>query len=140
MRIILFFIFSIFLVSNVFANPYNYRVIRVLDGDTLEIDAPFLPKELKQVLKLRIIDVDTPEKGSRALCESERIKADDATRFTQKVVSMSIKHEIYFEQWDKYGGRVLGDIYLDGKSLKSMLITSGYAIPYDGGKKTNWCK
>lgn len=127
------------MILSVSANEYNYRVIRVLDGDTVEIDAPFLPVELKQVLKLRIEGVDTPEKGSRAACESERIKADYATDFTKRVVGMSKKHSVLIQGWDKYGGRILGDVLLDGKSLKNMLIDSGYAKPYDGGKKTSWC-
>ena len=118
---------------------YDFRVIRVLDGDTVEIDAPFLPIELKQVLKLRIIEVDTPEKGSLAKCQKEAELSLAATRFTQRVVASSTKHQIKLVSWDKYGGRVLGDLYLDGKSLKDMLLKTGHARPYDGGKKASWC-
>ena len=118
---------------------YDFRVIRVLDGDTVEIDAPFLPIELKQVLKLRIIEVDTPEKGSLSKCQKEAELALAATRFTQRVVASSTKHQIKLVSWDKYGGRVLGDLYLDGKSLKDMLLKTGHARPYDGGKKASWC-
>lgn len=122
-----------------YSNPYNYRVIKVIDGDTVEVDAPFLPVELKQVLKLRITGIDTPEKGSRAKCDQERSQAESATRFTQRVVGFSTRHQVYIEGWDKYGGRILGDLILDGKSLKDMLLASGYAKPYDGGKKGSWC-
>lgn len=118
---------------------YDYRVIRVLDGDTVEIDAPFLPIELKQVLKLRIIEVDTPEKGSLAKCQKEAELALAATRFTQRAVASATKHQVKLVGWDKYGGRVLGDLYLDGKSLKDMLLKTGHARPYDGGKKASWC-
>jgi endonuclease YncB( thermonuclease family) len=41
--------------------------------------------------------------------------------------------------WDKYGGRVLGDVILDGKSLREMLIEKGYAREYYGEAKTSWC-
>jgi endonuclease YncB( thermonuclease family) len=122
-----------------FANPYQHRVIRVLDGDTVEIDAPFLPVELRQVLRVRLIDIDTPEKGSLAKCELERSKAEAATRFTQTQVARAKRHEVVFVRWDKYGGRVLGDVLLDGKSLKQMLIENRHAVRYDGGKKSNWC-
>lgn len=118
---------------------YDYRVIRVLDGDTVEIDAPFLPIELKQVLKLRIIEVDTPEKGSLAKCQKEAELALAATRFAQRVVASATRHQVKLVGWDKYGGRVLGDLYLDGKSLKDMLLKTGHARPYDGGKKASWC-
>jgi len=121
------------------ANPYQYRVTRVLDGDTIEFDAPFLPVELKQVLKLRIIEVDTPEKGSLAKCQAEADKALRATDFTKRMVGTATRHEVVLVGWDKYGGRVLGDLLLDGKSLKRMLIETGHARPYDGGKKASWC-
>lgn len=121
------------------ANPYDYRVVRVLDGDTVEFNAPFLPKELKQVLRLRIEGVDTPEKGRLAKCESERVKAEAATRFTRRQVAIAKKHQIIIIGWDKYGGRVIGDLILDGRSLRQMLIESNNAKPYDGGKKASWC-
>jgi endonuclease YncB( thermonuclease family) len=125
--------------SSVVANPYDYRVIRVLDGDTVEFDAPFLPKELKQVLKLRIEGVDTPEKGRLAKCDRERDLAERATRFTQQRVASAKKHQIVITGWDKYGGRVIGDLLIDGQSLKKMLLDSKNAMPYDGGKKASWC-
>jgi micrococcal nuclease len=121
------------------ANPYDYRVVRVLDGDTVEFDAPFLPKELKQVLKLRIEGVDTPEKGRFAKCDRERVLAERATRFTQQRVASAKKHQIIIVGWDKYGGRVIGDLMLDGHSLKKLLLDSKNATPYDGGKKASWC-
>ena len=43
-------------------------------------------------------------------------------------------------KWDKYGGRVLVDVYLDGKSYKDEIINAGLARPYDGGAKESWCK
>ncbi len=123
----------------VLANPYDYRVIRVLDGDTVEFDAPFLPKELKQVLKLRIEGVDTPEKGRLAKCDRERMLAERATQFTQRVIAGATKHQIIITGWDKYGGRVIGDLLLNGISLKYLLLEGKYAMLYDGGKKASWC-
>ena len=50
---------------------YDWKVLRVVDGDTLEIDVSSmkLPPELG--LKVRVLGVDTPEKGGRAKCPSE---------------------------------------------------------------------
>lgn len=138
MKYILAFLLSLYATS-ILANPYQYRVTRVLDGDTIEFDAPFLPVELKQVLKLRIIEVDTPEKGILAKCQAEVDKALRATDFTKRMVGAATRHEVILVGWDKYGGRVLGDLILDGKSLKKMLLESGHARPYDGGKKASWC-
>jgi endonuclease YncB( thermonuclease family) len=132
-------LFLFLISSSAFANPYDFRVVRVLDGDTVEFDAPFLPKELKQVLKLRIEGVDTPEKGRLGKCEYERQRAEAATRFTQQQVARATQHQIIILGWDKYGGRVIGDLLLDGKSLKEMLLIAKYAMPYDGKRKTGWC-
>ena len=41
--------------------------------------------------------------------------------------------------WDKFGGRVLGDLLLDGQSLRQMLIANGYAREYFGEAKQSWC-
>ena len=41
--------------------------------------------------------------------------------------------------WDKFGGRVLGDIVLDGQSLRGMLIQNGFAREYFGEAKQSWC-
>jgi endonuclease YncB( thermonuclease family) len=131
--------FLILFTTASLANPYDFRVVRVLDGDTVEFDAPFLPKELKHVLKLRIEGVDTPEKGRLAKCEYERQRAEAATRFTQRQVAAAKKHQVTILGWDKYGGRVIGDLLLDGQSLKKMLLDSKYAMPYDGKRKISWC-
>ena len=122
------------------SGPYEYRVIRVIDGDTVQFDAPFLPTELGQVLSLRVLGVDTPEKGSRAHCDKEALLAERASEFTKRVVFSATRHQIVIKGWDKYGGRVLGDLLLDGVSLKDMLISNNYAVPYNGAKKPDWCK
>ena len=40
--------------------------------------------------------------------------------------------------WDKFGGRVLGDLIIDGKSLRQLLLDNGYAREYYGDKKQSW--
>jgi endonuclease YncB( thermonuclease family) len=50
---------------------YDANILKVSDGDTIVIAAPFLPAPLKPQLAVRIFGVDTPEKGFRAKCESE---------------------------------------------------------------------
>lgn len=43
---------------------YDAQVLRVSDGDTIVISAPFLPAPLKPELAVRIYGVDTPEKAT----------------------------------------------------------------------------
>jgi len=118
---------------------YDANILKVSDGDTIVIAAPFLPAPLKPQLAVRIFGVDTPEKGFRAKCESENQRGLAASEFTKKLVGNSQKRQVILYDWDKFGGRVLGDIILDGKSLRQQLIANGFAREYFGEAKQSWC-
>lgn len=118
---------------------HNMEVVSVIDGDTIRITAPFLPKELGPNLSLRILGVDTPEKAHRAKCPREADLGERATLYTKDAVHSAKNITIRLKKWDKYGGRVLGDLIIDGNSLSKMLIDSGNAREYNGGTKSNWC-
>jgi endonuclease YncB( thermonuclease family) len=118
---------------------YDAQIIRVSDGDTIVIAAPFLPAPLKPELAVRIFGVDTPEKGWRGQCESEKQRGEAASLFTKDLVSKSSQRQVVLYGWDKFGGRVLGDILLNGQSLRTMLISNGFAREYYGDAKQSWC-
>lgn len=96
-----------------------------------------LPPELK--LSVRIRTLDTPEGTWRAKCSKEKILALKAKNFVINKIKDS--KDIYFTnlKWDKYGGRILADTYIDGENLAEALIDIGYGRPYHGGKKESWC-
>ncbi len=118
---------------------YDAQIVRVNDGDTVVIAAPFLPAPLKPELAVRIFGVDTPEKGFRAQCPAEDARGKAATEFTKNAVANSQKRQVVLYDWDKFGGRVLGDIVLNGASLRAMLIQNGFAREYYGEAKQSWC-
>lgn len=118
---------------------YSANITRVIDGDTVAFEATWLPEPLKKELSIRVFGVDTPEKGFRAQCESENQRGQAATAFTKALITKSTKREVVLMDWDKYGGRVLGDVILDGQSLRQHLIANGYAREYYGEAKTSWC-
>lgn len=118
---------------------YTADIVRVNDGDTVVISAPFLPAPLKPELAVRIFGVDTPEKNHLAKCESEKQRGLAATEFTKHLVSASQQRQVVLYGWDKFGGRVLGDIILNGQSLRALLIQNGHAREYYGEAKTSWC-
>ena len=128
------------LSTSVQAEIYDWKITRVIDGDTVEFQAPFLPAPLKPVLSIRVLGVDTPEKGFRAKCPEEAALGESASKFTKHMVAESKKQQVSIKTWDKYGGRVLGDVLLDGKSLSEELIKQGLARPYFGEAKSSWCK
>jgi len=118
---------------------YDIVLTRVIDGDTVAFQANWLPDPLKKELSVRVFGVDTPEKSFRAKCPSEAQRGEAATAFTKQLINQSQKRQMILMDWDKYGGRVLGDVILDGKSLRQQLIANGYAREYYGEAKTSWC-
>jgi endonuclease YncB( thermonuclease family) len=118
---------------------YDAQIIRVSDGDTIVIAAPFLPQPLKPELAVRIYGVDTPEKGFRGQCDSEKSRGEAASVFTKNLVNASQQRQVVLYSWDKFGGRVLGDIILNGQSLRAQLIANGFAREYYGDAKQSWC-
>lgn len=143
-EIILVAFFILCSIGVIYANSpqlYDYKIIRVLDGDTIEIEAPFLPSELKQTLKVRLFGIDTPEKGQRSKCSIENSRSLKAKLFLEEEIARAQVIKVVINEWDKYGGRILGDFILDGERLTTKLIRKGFAIHYDGGTKNfDWCR
>jgi endonuclease YncB( thermonuclease family) len=119
---------------------YDAQILQVSDGDTVVIAAPFLPAPLKPQLAVRIYGVDTPEKGHRAQCPGEDARGQAASVFTKNLVQASQQRQVILYGWDKFGGRVLGDIILNGQSLRAALIANGHAREYYGDAKQSWCQ
>lgn len=88
---------------------------------------------------MRILGIDTPEKGDLAKCKKERELADKATAFSQQMIAHGKNIQfINVKGWDKYH-RILAEVVIDGKNLGQMLIANGLAREYQGGKRMGWC-
>jgi len=61
------------------------------------------------------------------------------SRFTAKWWNEQAVEQVAIWDWDKFGGRVLGDIIVDGVSLRNLLIKNGFAREYYGETKQSWC-
>lgn len=119
---------------------YDAQIIRVSDGDTIVIAAAFLPAPLKPELAVRIFGVDTPEKGHRAQCPQEAQRAELASNWTKQLIRQGGRIQVTIYGWDKFGGRVLGDIIVNGQSVRQGLIANGLAREYYGDAKQSWCQ
>ena len=125
--------------KDVVMKEYDWKVTRIIDGDTVAFEAKFLPEPLKQELSIRVYGVDTPEKGWRGQCDKEKAAGEAASKFTKDLIKNAKTIKIAIWDWDKFGGRVLGDVIIDGKSLRKQLIEKGFAREYYGDKKESWC-
>lgn len=114
------------------------QVTGVIDGDTLRAEMLGVPSPLNRV-SIRISGIDTPE--MKGQCDSEKEKARAAKSFLSRKLSSARAVTFGTLDWDKYGGRILADVYFDGQDVGQMMIDEGYATPYLGGKKSShWCR
>lgn len=110
---------------------------RVVDGDTFLVSAPFLPKEVKQQMYLRLSNIDTPNIKRWANCDREAELGMKAKQYAENAVN-SGKVTIKLVGMDKYN-RLLGMVFINKTSLSDLLIKNKLARPYYGGKKQSWC-
>lgn len=120
------------------AADYAWPIVRVVDGDTVRVDASAdMPPELSSI-SVRLRGVDTPERGRRAKCPKELERGQLATAFTTKAIAGAREIVVRDPAWGKWGGRVIADLLLDGRSLSAMLVDAGHGRPYDGGRRQSW--
>jgi micrococcal nuclease len=118
------------------AIEYLWPIKQVVDGDTIEIIIPNFPLKMY----VRVAGIDTPEKAPKAKCEKEDRLAVKASDFTKKLIANAQEVSFSGIKHDKYGGRVLATVELDGVDLSASLIEAGLARSYHGEKKKGWCK
>lgn len=110
----------------------------VYDGDTVYSELCFLPSPLKNV-SIRLVGIDTPE--IRTTCASEKALGYQAKAYLESLLAEQTEILVKNVDWDKYGGRIDGDIILpNGDSVSALMIKSGLARPYMGGTREPWCK
>jgi len=141
MKPIIYFIILVLITVNVavaddFLELREYRNRLCYDGDTCYVVAKTLPDTLRN-MSIRILGIDTPE--IRADCIEEKDLALQGRAFANDMFRNADTIEFRNLKWDKYGGRILADVYIDGMSYKHEIIEAGLAREYDGGKKLGWC-
>jgi endonuclease YncB( thermonuclease family) len=62
-----------------------------------------------------------------------------ASAWTTQLIKSAPRHQVILYKWDKFGGRVIGDIIVNGQSVRRGLIANGHAREYYGEAKTSWC-
>ena len=90
--------------------------------------------------KLRLIGIDTPEKGWRAQTEREKSLALIARDFLKDMLTSAKEVLVYSEDGRGKYGRWLVHIVCDGVDCSEALIHAELARPYFGGTKdtTPW--
>ena len=119
-------------------NEYDVVVIKVVDGDTVDVDIDLGFGVCLKDERVRIMGIDTPESRTRDKVED---LFGEAAKARLKVLMKDGGKLITTE--DRKGedmkgkfGRILGDFRIgDGRKVTDILIEEGHAVAYFGGNK-----
>lgn len=114
------------------SGPVTAEVIRIIDGDTIEVDAHPWPGHAVRV-SVRLRGIDTPERRSR--CTDQRAAALLARNELQRLVTGVPTVELINVSGGKYYGRVLADMTAGNRDVATAMLESGLARAYRGGKR-----
>ena len=123
-------------------NEYDVKVLKVVDGDTVDVDINLGFGVVLSDERVRIMGIDTPE--SRTSDRVEDLFGEAAKARLKELMESDAK---LITTEDKKGedmkgkfGRILGDFYVEryeGKRerVTDVLIEEGHAVAYFGGSK-----
>ena len=117
---------------------FSYRVnkvIKVVDGDTIDVmlDLGF---DIMYKSRVRLFGIDTP--GSRTSDKTEKKYGLMSKKFLQDELKSASKLSIKTYKGEETGkfGRILGDVFVDGKSVNMKMVKEGHAVQYYGQNKS----
>ncbi len=113
--------------------PVSAEILRVIDGDTLLVEARPWPQQTMEVY-VRIRGIDAPEMHST--CAEVRRAGIDARHALESLTSGSPEIQLTQIAGDKYFGRILANVTLsDGRNPAQDLLGEGIVRAYNGGRK-----
>jgi len=117
--------------------PVSARVVRVIDGDTVEVAAAiWLDQEL--IVKVRLAGIDAPE-IFRPSCAAERRRGHAAKAFLESFFE-GRKARLVDVRRGKYAGRVVARLAVPkGGDAGEALLAAGLAAPMTDGRRRVWC-
>ena len=117
---------------------YKCKILRVVDGDTVDVDIDLGFGIVLSNERVRIMGIDTPESRTRDKVEKKFGLASKARLKSLLGKTGILKTQINKNGEDMKGkfGRILGDFVAnDGRMVTDILVEEGYAVAYFGGSK-----
>jgi len=117
---------------------YKCTIVRVIDGDTVDVDIDLGFGIIMADERVRIMGIDTPE--SRTSDKVEKLFGKAAKARLQELLGETsiLRTQINKNGDDMKGkfGRVLGDfVAKDGRMVTEVMTEEGHCVPYTGGSK-----
>jgi micrococcal nuclease len=105
------------------------RVLRVVDGDTIQVEISTPPAGIASVEKIRLVGVDTPESVDRRK-PVQRFAKEASNYVKARLMGKSVFLAFDKDLRDRYG-RLLAYVFLeDGTCFDLELILQGYGYAY----------
>ena len=116
---------------------YRAKVIKVIDGDTVDVDIDLGFGIWQKNERVRIMGIDSPEARTRNKIEKKFGLAAKAKLKSLLGKTTVLKTTINKKGVDMKGkfGRVLGDFLHNDTSVAKIMGETGHAVPYFGGAK-----
>jgi micrococcal nuclease len=112
---------------------YNCKIVRVVDGDTVDVDIDLGFDTWKCGERIRLYGIDTPECRTRNALEKKA--GFLAKEFVEKTLHVGETYKLSTRDKGKYG-RYLGTIKIDGDlTINAALVSENLAVPYTGEGK-----
>jgi len=110
---------------------YNCRLVKVIDGDTIDVDIDLGFEVILSKQRVRLAGIDTPESRTRNLAE----KALGLKAKERLIELCGEKLQLLSLGSGKYG-RILGIPHTEeGEDICELLKKEGHAVEYWGGTK-----
>ena len=118
---------------------YKCKVVKVVDGDTVDVDIDLGFGVWLKDERVRIMGIDTPESRTRDLVEKKFGLAAKAKLKSLLGKTTVLKTTINKKGVDMKGkfGRVLGDFLYKDKPVSKIMCETGHAVAYFGGAKAD---
>lgn len=113
---------------------YRCKVLKILDGDTVDVDIDLGFGVWLRKQRIRLDGVDTPE--SRTRDPVEKIYGLAAKRKLTEWLVGDVMIQTHKDERGKFG-RILGTFMANGANINQKLINAGYAVAYHGQAKAD---
>ena len=111
---------------------YKAKILRIVDGDTVDVDIDLGFGLTSNKKRIRLLGIDTPEKRTRDL--TEKFYGKLATAFLESYLKVGKKYKLVTSKPDKYG-RILGEFYIKDVNINQLLVEENHAVAYYGQSK-----
>jgi micrococcal nuclease len=112
---------------------YQCTIVRVVDGDTVDVDIDLGFDTWRCGERIRLYGIDTPECRTRNA--EEKAAGVLAKEFVEDTLHVGQTYKLTTKEKGKFG-RYLGVIMLSNKtSINAALISENLAVPYHGQSK-----